>query len=54
MGSKTVRQYARELVKKKIKEHTYRINDDVKKELDKIWDRAKKDKDLEDSFKFRK
>lgn len=54
MGSKSARQYARELVKKKIKEHTYRIDDDVKKELDKIWDSAKKDKNLEDSFKFRK
>lgn len=54
MGSKSVRQYARELVKKKIKEHTYRIDDTVKKELDKIWDSAKNDKNLDDSFKFRK
>jgi trimethylamine--corrinoid protein Co-methyltransferase len=54
MGSKSVWQYARELVKKKIKEHTYKINDDVKKELDTIWEHAKRDQELEDSFKFRK
>ncbi len=54
MGSKSVWQCARELVKTKIKEHTYQINDDIKKELDKIWEHAQKDKELEDSFKFRK
>ena len=54
MGAKSVWQNARDLVKKKIKEHTYKIDDDVKKELDKIWEHAKQDKELEDSFKFRK
>jgi len=36
------------------REHTYRVEEDVKKELDKIYERAKRDTQLEDSFKFRK
>jgi len=51
IGSKSMWQYANEIVKKKIKEHTYEINHDVKKELDKIYNRAKNDKQLEESFK---
>jgi len=53
MGSKSIWQYARELARKKIKEHTYRIEENKKRELDKIYESAKKDKKLEDSFKFR-
>ncbi len=53
MGSKSVRQYAREMARKKIKEHTYATDKDTKKELDKIYNRAMKDEKLEDSFKFR-
>ena len=52
MGSKSIRQYANEIAKKKIREHTYRIDEDIKKELDKIYERAKNDKKLEESFKF--
>ncbi len=51
MGSKSIWQYANEIVKKKIKEHTYEINHDVKKELDKIYNRAENDRQLEESFK---
>jgi trimethylamine--corrinoid protein Co-methyltransferase len=53
MGSKTLWQYANKIVKKKIKDHKYRIEEDVKKELDKIYEMAKNDKQLEYSFKFR-
>jgi len=52
MGSRSLWQYANELVRKKIKEHTYQIDKDIKKVLDKIYNRAKNDKQLEDSFKF--
>jgi len=52
MGSKSIRQYANEIAKKKIREHTYRIDEDIKKELDKIYEQAKNDKRLEESFKF--
>lgn len=52
MGSKSAWQSTTGIVKKKIREHEYRIDDDVKKELDRIYEKAKKDKKLEDSFKF--
>ncbi len=52
MGSKSAWQRTTEIVKKTIREHEYRIDDDVKKELDRIYEKAKKDKKLEDSFKF--
>ena len=51
MGSKSIRQYANEIAKKKIREHTYRIDEDIKKELDKIYEQAKNDKKLMDSYK---
>jgi trimethylamine:corrinoid methyltransferase-like protein len=51
MGSKSTWESANELVKRKISEHSYSIDADVKKELDKIYDKAKKDRQLEDSFK---
>jgi trimethylamine--corrinoid protein Co-methyltransferase len=54
MGSKSLRQCARGLVKKKIKEHTYTIDPKIKNELDRIYERAKEDRKLEGSFKFRR
>jgi trimethylamine--corrinoid protein Co-methyltransferase len=54
LGSKTLWQQANEIAKQKIKGHEYRVNTDVKKELDKIYKTAKRDSQLEDSFKFRK
>ena len=54
MGSKTVWEYANKMVRKKIGEHTYRVEDDVRKELEKIYESAKRDKQLEDSFKLAK
>jgi trimethylamine--corrinoid protein Co-methyltransferase len=52
MGSKTIWQYANEIVRKKIEQHIYRVDGDVKKELDKIYIRAEKDEQLENSFKL--
>jgi trimethylamine--corrinoid protein Co-methyltransferase len=52
MGSKTIWEYANELVKNKIKEHTYRADEHVRKELDLIYARAREDEQLIDSFKF--
>jgi trimethylamine--corrinoid protein Co-methyltransferase len=52
MGSKTIWQYANESARKRIEQHTYRVEGDVKKELDKIYTRAEKDEQLEDSFKL--
>jgi len=52
MGAKSIIQWARELKKKKINEHTYCIDKDIKKELDKIYEHAKNDEQLEDSYKF--
>jgi trimethylamine--corrinoid protein Co-methyltransferase len=54
MGSKSVWEYANNIAKRRIREHTYRVEEDVRKELDKIYERAKRDTQLEDSFKFRK
>ncbi len=51
MGSKSLRQYANEKAKKLIKEHSYQIDEDKKKELDKIFGKAKNDNKLIDSFK---
>ena len=51
-GSKSMWQYAIDRAKKLITGHTYQIDDDKKKELDKIYEAAKKDKKLEDSFKI--
>jgi trimethylamine--corrinoid protein Co-methyltransferase len=50
-GSKSIWQYASEMAKKIIKSHTYTAEQDVVKELNKIYERAKKDKQLEESFK---
>jgi trimethylamine--corrinoid protein Co-methyltransferase len=51
MGSKSLRQCAREIARKKIKEHAYRIDENAQKELDRIYEHARKDTQLEDSFK---
>lgn len=51
MGSKSTWDCANELVRKRIGEHSYAAAPEVKNELDKIYDRAKKDRRLEDSFR---
>jgi trimethylamine:corrinoid methyltransferase-like protein len=50
MGSKSIREYANEIAKKKIKEHDYKIGDDKKKELDKIYKHALENSALKKSF----
>ena len=50
MGSKSTRQMANEIAKKKIAEHTYRIDADKKKEMDRILERARKDEKLMNSY----
>ncbi len=50
MGSKSIYEYANEIAKKRIREHTYQIDEDIKKELDRIYKRAKTDQKLIDSF----
>jgi trimethylamine--corrinoid protein Co-methyltransferase len=51
MGSKSTRQHANEIAKKRIKDHTYTIDAGRKKELDKIYERALKDERLMNSYK---
>ena len=51
MGAKSLRQCAREIARKKIEEQSYQAEDDVRRELEKIYRRAERDKQLEDSFK---
>jgi len=51
MGAKSIEEYANEIAKRKIKEHTYRISDEEKRELDKIYERAKNDEKLMESYK---
>ena len=51
MGSKSIYKYANEIAKKRIAEHTYKIDEDKRKELDKIFEKAKNDQDLIESFK---
>ena len=53
MGSRPISDYAKDIARKKIAEHNYMINDDIKKELDKIYQVAKNDKKLEESFKYK-
>jgi trimethylamine:corrinoid methyltransferase-like protein len=50
MGSKSIREYANEIAKKKIKEHDYKIGDEKKRELDRIYEHALEDKSLKESF----
>jgi trimethylamine--corrinoid protein Co-methyltransferase len=51
-GSKSIWDHAAETAKRKIHEHTYRIGDDVQRELDRIYQRAVHDEKLVDSFRF--
>jgi trimethylamine---corrinoid protein Co-methyltransferase len=50
-GSMSIEKRANEIAKQKIREHTYRIDDAVKKELDRIYARARDDDKLIDSFR---
>ncbi len=52
MGEKSLYKYANERTKKLISEHKYQIDEDKKRELDKIFEIAKNDQKLIDSFKF--
>ena len=51
MGSKSIRKYANEIAKRKIKEHTYMIDNDKKNAIDEIYEHAKNDEQLEKSYK---
>jgi trimethylamine--corrinoid protein Co-methyltransferase len=52
MGSKSMWDYANERAKKLIFEHTYHLDDDKTREINKIFEKAKTDKKLIESFKF--
>jgi trimethylamine--corrinoid protein Co-methyltransferase len=52
LGSKSIRTQAQEMARKLIAEHTYAIGKDEKKELDRIYERAKRDERLERSLKL--
>ncbi len=51
-GSRSIWGQANEMAKRKIREHTYRIGDDVRRELDRIYRRAASDAKLIDSFRY--
>ena len=51
-GSRSIWGQANEIAKRKIREHTYRISDELQKELDRIYQRAVHDAKLIDSFRF--
>ena len=53
LGSKSIRQQAQELARRLIAGHSYAIGAEVKKELDKIYARARRDEALERSLKLR-
>jgi trimethylamine--corrinoid protein Co-methyltransferase len=53
-GSKSIWAHATETARRLIREHTYRIADDIRKELDRIYQRAVHDEKLIDSFRFRR
>ena len=52
MGSKTLWKNANERAKKLLKEHTYRIDSDRKRELDRIYNIAEKDEKLAKSRQY--
>jgi len=52
LGSKSIRQKAQERARRLIAEHSYAIDKDVKKELDRIYARARRDEALEKSLKL--
>jgi trimethylamine--corrinoid protein Co-methyltransferase len=51
MGSKSILQYANEIAKREIREHTYMIDNDEKRALDEIYEGAKNDEQLIRSYK---
>lgn len=52
LGSKSMRQQAQEAARRLIAGHSYAIDQDTKKELDKIYERARRDQALEKSLKL--
>jgi trimethylamine--corrinoid protein Co-methyltransferase len=52
LGSKSMRQQAQEAARRLIAGHSYAIDGNVKKELDKIYERARRDQALEKSLKL--
>jgi trimethylamine--corrinoid protein Co-methyltransferase len=52
LGSKSMRQQAQEAARRLIAGHSYAIDGKVKKELDKIYERARRDQALEKSLKL--
>ena len=52
LGSKSMRQQAQEAARRLIAGHSYAIDKDTKKELDKIYERARRDQALEKSLKL--
>ncbi len=52
LGSKSMRQRAQEESRRLIAEHSYMIDRDVKKELDRIYERAGRDEALEKSLRL--
>ncbi len=52
LGSKSIRQQAQELARKLIAGHQYSIGAEVKRELDRIYQRAQRDPALEKSLKL--
>jgi trimethylamine--corrinoid protein Co-methyltransferase len=53
LGSKSIRQQAQEKARRLIAEHCYAIDGAVKKELDRIYQRAERDEALEKSLKLK-
>jgi trimethylamine--corrinoid protein Co-methyltransferase len=51
MGSKSIVQYAREIAKRKIKEHNFLIDEGKRKEMEKILNFAKNDVKLQESYR---
>ena len=49
-GSRSIWECANETARRKIREHTYRVGDDVRRELDRIYQRATRDEELAKSF----
>jgi trimethylamine--corrinoid protein Co-methyltransferase len=52
LGSRSIRQQAQEAARRLIAGHGYAIDQDTKKELDKIYERARRDQALEKSLKL--
>ncbi len=52
MGSMSIWKYANAIARKKIKEHSYKADENIRKELERIYKCAKEDEQLEESFRF--